>query len=55
MSEDRGSDDQLLLDVWIRVCVCAEKVRAYALHCFHMQICWCYYSLFTGFGVCLFM
>lgn len=40
------------------VCMCvmhAEKVRAYVLHCFHMQMSWCYYSLFTSFGVCLFM
>lgn len=33
----------------------AEKVRAYVLHCFHMQMSQCYYSLFTSFGVCLFM
>lgn len=33
----------------------AEKVRAYVPHCFHMQISWCYYSLFTILGACLSM
>lgn len=46
------------LDVWIskrKSVLHAEKVRAYVPHCFHMQISWCYYSLFTILGACLSM